>query len=130
MLKNIYFAPITQLPKSRQSFFKQGLAKLGGKETDDYAAMEQYINQKVDKDNENSKSVSFTVPGWNAPGTWKATPLQVIWDKIFTGDAALCALWYGLLYMQVLIDRDDEWIAIKTNFNREFDQMVYFIPQG
>lgn len=53
----------------------------------------------------------------------------MIWDKIFPGDETLCALWYGLVYMQVLIDRDDEWVAMKTNFNREFDQMVYFMPK-
>ena len=114
MLKNIDSTPITQLPKTRRGFFNEGLAK---------------INRMIDRDYAKSNDGAITVPGWNATGSWEGTEIQMIWDKIFTGDEKLCALWYGLLYMQVLIDRDDEWIATKSNFNRDFDQMVYFMPK-
>lgn len=127
MLKDIYNNPITQLPRDRRRFFKDGRAKITD---EDYQTLEWYINRMVDKDYEKSADGSITVPGWNAYGSWEGTPIQIIWDKIFTGDETLCALWYGLLYMQVMIDRDDEWIATKSNFNRDFDQMVYFMPKG
>ncbi len=126
MLKDIYSKPITQLPKSRRSFFEQGRAKIND---EDFAALENCINRMIDRDYAKSKDGAITVPGWNAAGCWEGTAIQMIWDKIFPGDETLCALWYGLAYMQVLIDRDDDWIAMKTNFNREFDQMVYFMPK-
>ena len=88
--------------------------------------MEDYINQLIDDNCLNQESSTLSVPGWNAPGSWEGKPLQIIWDKIFPGDNEHCAFWYGLLYMQVIIDRDDEWIATKSNFDREFDQMIYF----
>ena len=127
MLKTIDSTPITQLPKTRRRFFIEGRAKINDA---DYAALEDCINRMIDRDYEKSKDGAITVPGWNAPGSWEGTAIQMIWDKVFPGDETLCALWYGLVYMQVLIDRDDEWIAMKTNFNREFDQMVYFMPKG
>lgn len=126
MLKNIDSTPITQLPKTRRRFFSEGRAKI---DDADYAALEEFINRMIDRDYAKSKDGAITVPGWNAPGSWEGTAIQMIWDKIFPGKETLCALWYGLIYMQVLIDRDDEWIAMKTNFNREFDQMVYFMPK-
>ena len=126
MLKDIYNNPITQLPRDRRRFFKDGRAKINDA---DYEELENCINHMVDWDYAKSKDGSITVPGWNAYGSWEGTPIQIIWDKIFTGDPTLCALWYGLLYMQVLIDRDDEWFATKSNFNRDFDQMVYFMPK-
>lgn len=126
MLKDIYSKPITQLHKSRRSFFEQGRAKIND---EDFATLENCINRMIDRDYAKSKDGAITVPGWNAAGSWEGTAIQMIWDKIFPGDETLCALWYGLVYMQVLIDRDDEWIAMKTKFNREFDQMVYFMPK-
>ena len=126
MLKDLDSNLITELPRDRRRFFEDGLTRITGT---DYAEMENCINHMVDRDYETSKDGSITVPGWNAPGSWEDTPIQIIWDKSFTGDIKLCALWYGLLYMQVLIDRDDEWIATKSNFNRDFDQMVYFMPK-
>lgn len=68
----------------------------------------------------------FLVPGWKAPGSWEHTPLDIIWKKAFPGDAVSCAKWYGLLVMENIIDRDEKWYATKTNFAREFDQMVYW----
>ena len=126
MLIDINSKPITQLPKSRRSCFEQGRAKIND---EDFAALENCINRMIDRDYAKSKDGAITVPGWNAAGSWEGTAIQMIWDKIFPGDETLCALWYGLAYMQALIDRDDEWIAMKTKFNREFDQMVYFMPK-
>ncbi len=126
MLRDIYHNPIGELPRNRRQFFKTGRAKI----TDaDYRELEDCVNRMVDQDYARSVDGSITVPGWNAPGSWEGKAIQIIWDKIFTGDETLCARWYGLLYMQVLIDRDDEWIAMRTNFNRDFEQMVYFMPK-
>lgn len=123
MLKDLYGKTFDNLPKSKKDFFENGLSKITH---DEYVQMEDYINQLIDDNYLNQGNSTLSVPGWNAPGSWEGKPLQIIWDKIFPGDKELCAFWYGLLYMQVIIDRNDEWIATKSNFDRDFDQMIYF----
>lgn len=123
MLKDINGKNVVVLPKSRKKFFENGLSKIT---RDEYDQMEDYINQLIDDNCKSPDGSTLSVPGWNAPGSWKGKPLQIIWDKIFPGDNEHCAFWYGLLYMQIIIDRDDEWFATKSNFDREFDQMIYF----
>lgn len=121
---------IFEIPKSRRKFFENGKSKLSDYE---YEFLKDYINQLIDNvvadKNEGKK---FFVPGWQAPGSWEGTPLNVIWEKILPNDADGCALWYGLLVMEILIDRcqiGEEWRAIKTNYNRNFDQMTYWIEE-
>lgn len=123
MLKDINGKNVEVLPKSRKKFFENGLSKIT---QDEYVRMEDYINQLIDDNCKSHDGSTLSVPGWNAPGSWEGKPIQIIWDKIFPGDNEHCAFWYGLLYMQIIIDRDDEWFATKSNFEREFDQMIYF----
>lgn len=125
MLKDLNGNIIERLPQTRKMFFDTGLSKISREE---YQQIEDYINVLIDDNCNNQDKTTLSVPGWNAPGSWEGKPLQIIWDKIFPGDSVHCAFWYGLLYMQVIIDRADEWIATQTNFNRDFDQMIYFKP--
>lgn len=123
MLKDLYGNSLENLPKTRRKFFENGLSKITQNE---YVQMEDYINQLIDDNCQCHDSSSLSVPGWNTPGSWEGKPPQIIWDKIFQSDNDHCAFWYGLLYMQIIINRDDEWVATKSNFDREFDQMIYF----
>ena len=123
MLKDLYGNIKENLPRSKRNFFDNGLSKITHEE---YSQLVDYFNQLIDNNCQKQAGSVLSVPGWNAPGSWQGKPIQIIWDKIFPGDKEHCAFWYGLLYMQVIIDRDDEWIATKTNFDRDFDQMIYF----
>ncbi len=116
---------VRETPKSRRSFFESGKSKLL---LEEYEHLKDYINQMIDNILEKeSKDKKYFVPGWQAPGSWEHTPLNIIWDKVFNGDLLSCALWYGLLYMETIIDRKEYFRAYKTNFDREFDQMVYWV---
>lgn len=116
---------ITEIPKTRKKFYQNGKSKLTDEE---YQKLKDYVNVLIDNTLEKeSKDNRYFVPGWQAPGSWVGTPLNIIWEKIFPGDTNSCALWYGLLVMKVLIDKDEYWYATKTNYNRDFDQMSYWI---
>lgn len=112
------------IPHKRQEFFNNGKKNLTSKEFED---LKNYVNEIIDKVLiSKSTDNKFFVPGWEAAGSWENTPLQTIWEKVCFHDSKSCALWYGLLVMEVLIDRNEDWKAIKTNYNRDFEQMTYW----
>ena len=120
---------ITEISKRHKSFFEKGLAQLLPKEIED---IEAFINNDIDSSlNSRKKGEKHAyVPGWRVPKDWSKTPLQIIYDKAFPKDDKSSALWYGLMTMQVIIDRDEKWAAVKTQFNgRSFDQTVYWLRE-
>ncbi|MBQ2781181.1 MAG: hypothetical protein IJF42_06450 [Clostridia bacterium] len=112
---------VESIPRSRLKFYLEGKSKLSDEE---YRGVCDYINVIIDSTQNADKQ--FLVPGWKVPGSWEHTPLDIIWKKVFPGDAVSCAKWYGLLVMHNIINREETWNATKTNFAREFDQMVYW----
>lgn len=116
---------VKDIPHSRKSFYEKGKNNLTIYE---YNNLKAYINELIDcLTVKNESEDKFLVPGWQVPGTWKYIPLDIIWEKVYNGSKENCALWYGLLVMETIIERDEKWMAIKTNFSREFDQTVYWI---
>lgn len=115
---------IFEIPHRRQEFFNNGNKYLTSKEFED---LKNYVNEIIDKVLiSKSADNKFFVPGWEATGSWENTPLQTIWEKVYKHDRENCALWYGLLVMEVLIERSEDWKAIKTNYNKDFEQMTYW----
>lgn len=115
---------IFEIPHRRQDFFNNGKKNLSSKEFED---LKNYVNEIIDKFLiSKSADNKFFVPGWEATGSWENTPLQTIWEKVYKHDHEYCALWYGLLVMEVLIERGEVWKAIKTNYNKDFEQMTYW----
>ena len=112
---------ITEIGNIHKSLYDMGEARLSA---EDMREIEDYINTLIDESI--SKGNDTYVPGWKAPGSWAGTPLQKIYDIAFPGDEKSCALWYGLVSMQMIIERNEQWLATKTNFNRDFDQTVYW----
>ena len=116
---------VTEIWSKHKKFYALGKSRISDKELQE---IKDFINAEIDKVLDNDKEKAF-VPGWHARKDWNCTPLQVIYDKAFLNDATSCALWYGLACMEVIIDRPEEWFALKSNFNREFDQTVYWKAQ-
>lgn len=115
---------IFEIPLRRREFFNNGKKNLSLKELED---LKNYVNEIIDKVLiSKSADNKFFVPGWEATGSWENTPLQIIWEKVYKHDHEYCALWYGLLVMEVLIERGEDWKAIKTNYNKDFEQMTYW----
>jgi len=112
---------VTEVWSIHKKFFDKGITCLSREELND---IEDYINMLIDESIEHGNDTY--VPGWKAPGSWAGTSLQKIYDVVFPGDEKSCALWYGLITMKVIIDREEMWFATKTNFNRDIDQMVYW----
>ena len=114
---------ITNIPKSRKKFYALRLYRLSNQE---YLDIQDWIQCKVDESLLSNKYSKFVVPGWKAPKHWDKTPLDNIWYKCFPGDAKLCALWYGLCVMDVIISRKELWFGTKVDFGRSFQQTVYW----
>ncbi len=115
---------IFEMPHTRQKFFNYGKKNLS---QDEFENIKSYVNKIIDKVLiSKSDDNKFFVPGWEATGSWENTPLQTIWEKVYKYDRESCALWYGLLVMEVLIERSEDWKAIKTNYNKDFEQMTYW----
>lgn len=115
---------IFEMPHTRQKFFNNGKKNLS---QDEFENIKSYVNKIIDKVLiSKSDDNKFFVPGWEATGSWENTPLQTIWEKVYRHDHENCALWYGLLVMEVLIERNEDWKAIKTNYNKDFEQMTYW----
>lgn len=115
---------VLYVPVSRKKFYEAGLNRLAKSEERD---LKDYINQILDDAIASSKKeVTFLVPGWEAGAEWE-DELNVIWEKVFRHDKESCGKWYGLYVMDTIIHRKDKWYAHKTNFNRPFDQTVYWI---
>lgn len=113
---------VTDIPASRKQFYEAGLNRL----TDAVNNLSDYINQKIDNALALSKKeIAFFVPGWEVGTEWEE-PLDMIWEKAFPHDKVACGKWYGLFVMDIFISREDKWYANKTNFNRPFDQTVYW----
>ncbi len=113
---------LTDIGSTRKKFFENGLKNLSESEITD---IKVYISDDVDSVLSSGKELY--VPGHHAPKDWNGTSLQIIYDKAYPNDASSSALFYGLVCMLVLIERDDSWFAMKSNFNRDFDQMTYWL---
>lgn len=112
---------VEAIPHNRQRFYNEGKNKLTAEQYDDLL---KYANEIIDQ--VHVSGARFLVPGWKAPGSWEHSPLDIIWHKLFPGDYVSCAMWYGLLMMEAIIERDELWHATKTNFNRPFEQVTYW----
>lgn len=116
---------VANIPQMHRNFFDNGRKKMSDSE---YKEIKKYINNLIDtiSQNRNGKT-EFIVPGWIVGKTWTNTPLQILYDKIFIRDDESCALWYGLLMYETIIERPELWYCIKTKFNgRDFDQAIYW----
>ena len=117
---------VTDIGRNRRSFFSKGENRLLPAEIE---SIKEFINSEIDKslsNNESPDSIAY-VPGWHSPSDWSGIPLQAIYDKAYPGDAESSALWYGLITMQVMIERPEIWYSTKTQFNgREIEQTVYW----
>ena len=111
---------------NHNKFFSIGENRLS---SDEIEKIEDFINAEIDNtlNNNQISGDRAYVPGWHSPANWEKTPLQVIYDKAYPGDTLNSAFWYGLITMQVIMNRSETWYAIKTQFKgRSFDQTVYW----
>ena len=115
--------PVTEIPRVRKRFYESGLSRLSNCEQ---LELIDYINQMIDDSISNNNNTQFMVPGWKAKGIIGDKIFNLIWGKACGKNQELSALWYGLLVFYVMIQRDDVWYVTKTNFNRPFDQAVYW----
>ncbi len=115
----------TSVPRIRKKFFELGKGRMSGLE---YNKMKEYANQLIDdKITHSNGKTEFIVPGWLTGSWWNGTPLQILYDKVFVNDNKTCALWYGILMYEIMIERPELWYATKTVFNgRDFEQAVYW----
>ena len=113
---------IKEIGSRHKGFYSQGESRLSAQEI---KGIRDFINGKID--NVLECEDKFFVPGWHAGDDWNGTALQVIYDKAFPKDAANSALWYGIACMECIIERNEHWYALKADFNRGFEQTVYFI---
>ena len=115
---------VEAIPRARTKFYERGKQKLSFEE---FRGLTEYVNDLLDGVMVKSEGAKhFFVPGWQAPGSWEHTPLDIVWEKVYPGNKVDCALWYGLLVMETIIDRPELWFAVKSNFSRDFDQTVYW----
>lgn len=113
---------ITEIGSSRKKFYEECMCKLSYQEID---KIKDYINSDIDKFLNSDNQVY--VPGHRVPTDWSGTELQVIYDKACGQNPNQSALLYGLITLEVMIDRFEKWMATKSNYNRDFDQMTYWI---
>ena len=114
---------VKEIPKTRKGFFYQRYNRLSESEIE---LIKDYINSLIDSVIENNKFVF--VPGQHVPKTWENTPLDVIWAKACNKDTTASALWFGLITMQIIIDRDEIWRATKINYNNnDIARTTYFL---
>jgi len=114
---------INSIPARHKKFFENGKSKLT---EDELEAISKYVEDSIDKYINNSikENPCFTV-AWIFPHPWEY-PLDLIWSKACDKDEKNSAFWLGLLVMDVIINKNEEWLADKTNFNRDFDQIAYW----
>lgn len=118
--------PVESIPKDRRSLYEKGYNKLSSEEIQ---KIEDAINEIIDKQLDNGDTCF--VPGYHVPSEWINTPFYPIWAKAFDKDHKQSALWFGLKVMDTIINRHDDfkWRATKTDMNRGFEQMCYFVQQ-
>ena len=120
---------VTEIGKRHKSFFSAGEKRLS---SDEIERIKQFINSEIDtvpSADEKSGDRAY-VPGWHSPADWEGTPLEPIYKKACPGDSTLSAYWYGLVTMQIIIDRPETWYAAKTQFKgRTIDQTVYWLRE-
>lgn len=116
---------VTEVSRTHKKFYAVGVSRLSA---DEQQNIKSYINTEIDKVLDSDGEKAF-VPGWHVKKDWNGTPLQAIHNKAFPGDKKSSALWFGLACMEVIMDRGERWFALKSNFNREFDQTVYWKSQ-
>ena len=119
---------VDKIPQSRNDFFYKRKSKISQQDYDDIT---DYINWLIDEKAilDKEKGCYFSIPGFQVKKDWNGTPLQRIYDKMCDEDDLVSALWYGLAYYQVMIDRPEKWLCTKTTFqNRDFEVTVYWRP--
>lgn len=115
---------ITEIGLSRRNFYEECIGKLSNQEMDN---IKDYINSDIDEFINSDNQVY--VPGHRVPTDWSGTELQVIYDKACGQNPNQSALVYGLITLEVMIDRFEKWMATKSNYNRDFDQMTYWLQE-
>ncbi len=113
------FKEVTSVSKKYKEFFEKHKARLSVAELN---AIYNYINELIDNSNERFN------PGWAAAGSWKGTPLNVIYEKACDNNEEDSAYLYGLLVKETFIEhRNDDWFVIsQQERGRDFEQNSYF----
>ena len=121
---------VTEITGKHKEFFETGEQRLSAEELEN---IKRFINDAIDKSLEETANAGdrVYVPGWRTQKDWTGTPLQAIFEKACPGNFEMSAFWYGLITMQVIIDRPETWLAMKTQFaGRTFDQTVYWLKES
>lgn len=121
---------VTEITGKHKEFFETGEQRLSAEELEN---IKRFINDAIDKSLEESANAGdrVYVPGWRTQKDWTGTPLQAIFEKAYPDSFEMSAFWYGLITMQVIIDRPETWLAMKTKFDgRKFEQMIYWLKES
>ena len=117
---------VYDIGKSRKSFFEKAKANLS---TNEFEAIKGYLNERIDEVVESG--TRLIAPNHIVPSVWTETPLQIIFEKACPENFDQSALFLGLVFMQVMIERPELWYSTKTEFKgRDFEQMVYFMTKS
>ena len=113
---------VRRIPLSRTAFYESGIKKI---ENNELQEMYDYVNGIIDELPIQEDGKKKFVPAWNIPTIWTDIPLKSI-GKMWGYDTEESARWFGLLVMDVIINRKGKWYAGKFNFDRPHDQTVYW----
>lgn len=89
---------------SRKEQYDKWVARLSAAELDDIF---RHINKLIDRGGE--VHTSSYLPGPD----WRETPLQVIYERVTRGNKTQAGWCFGLLMMQAIIDRKEQWYCMR-----------------